>query len=43
MNLFIPGCHGPQQRAIQAGIRLFGRVDTRPLDGPDTPGHDTFR
>jgi hypothetical protein len=43
MKLFIPVCHGQQQRAIQAGVRLFGRVDTRLLDGPGKPGHDTFR
>jgi len=43
MKFFILVCHGPPQRAIQAGIRLFGRVDTRPLDGPGTPGHDTLR
>ena len=36
-------CHGPQQRAIQAVTRLIRRVDTRLLDGPVKPGHDSFK
>ncbi len=35
-------CHGLQKRAIQLGVGLFRRVDTRRLDGPVKPGHDKF-
>jgi len=33
-------CHGPPQRAIQAGIRLVRRADAQLLGGPIKWGHD---
>jgi hypothetical protein len=35
-------CHGPQKRAIQVGVELIRRVDTRRLGGPVKPDHDNF-
>jgi hypothetical protein len=33
-------CHGPQQRAIQMGVKLTRRADARRLGGPIKSGHD---